>query len=172
MKKITGILLLLTSLAYAQEKIVVPMNAVRENGVEKQIGTVTITESKEGLVFKAKLSEIPSGNHGYHIHEKPNCEPMDQDGKMNPAGMAGGHYDPMNTKKHEGPEGNGHLGDLPFLTVNENGTSEAIVVAPRIKKLSEIRNRSIMIHEGEDNYSDVPSPLGGGGKRIACGIIK
>jgi superoxide dismutase, Cu-Zn family len=29
-----------------------------------------------------------------------------------------------------------------------------------------------MIHSGGDNYSDAPAPLGGGGARIACGVIK
>jgi hypothetical protein len=28
-----------------------------------------------------------------------------------------------------------------------------------------------MIHEGGDNYADAPKPLGGGGARIACGVI-
>ena len=28
-----------------------------------------------------------------------------------------------------------------------------------------------MIHAGGDNYSDQPQPLGGGGARIACGVI-
>ncbi|MGL4403703.1 MAG: superoxide dismutase [Cu-Zn] SodC [Fusobacteriaceae bacterium] len=172
MKKITSILLLLATLAYAEEKIVVPMYRVDEKGIKEQIGSVTITESKEGLVFNSKLSSIPEGNHGFHIHEKPDCGTMEHDGKMSPAGMAGGHYDPMQTKKHEGPEGDGHLGDLPFLVVNKDGTLESEVVAPRIKKISQIKNRSLMIHEGGDNYSDLPTALGGGGKRIACGIIE
>jgi Cu-Zn family superoxide dismutase len=29
-----------------------------------------------------------------------------------------------------------------------------------------------MIHEGSDNYSDEPKPLGGGAGRIACGIVQ
>lgn len=29
-----------------------------------------------------------------------------------------------------------------------------------------------MIHAGGDNYSDKPEKLGGGGSRIACGVIK
>ena len=29
-----------------------------------------------------------------------------------------------------------------------------------------------MIHAGGDNYSDLPKPLGGGGDRIACGVIQ
>jgi Cu-Zn family superoxide dismutase len=29
-----------------------------------------------------------------------------------------------------------------------------------------------MIHAGGDNYSDHPEKLGGGGARIACGVVK
>jgi len=29
-----------------------------------------------------------------------------------------------------------------------------------------------MIHAGGDNMSDKPEPLGGGGARYACGVIK
>jgi Cu-Zn family superoxide dismutase len=28
-----------------------------------------------------------------------------------------------------------------------------------------------MVHAGGDNHSDHPQPLGGGGGRIACGVI-
>ncbi|HDI6039899.1 TPA: superoxide dismutase family protein, partial [Escherichia coli] len=35
----------------------------------------------------------------------------------------------------------------------------------------EINGRSLMIHIGGDNHHDHPEPLGGGGARIACGII-
>ena len=76
------------------------------------------------------------------------------------------------TGKHEGPEGNGHLGDLPVLVVNNDGKATDPVVAPRIKKLSEIEGRALMIHIGGDNMSDSPKPLGGGGDRYACGVIK
>lgn len=29
-----------------------------------------------------------------------------------------------------------------------------------------------MVHAGGDNHSDHPLPLGGGGERFACGMIK
>jgi Cu-Zn family superoxide dismutase len=29
-----------------------------------------------------------------------------------------------------------------------------------------------MIHAGGDNYSDTPKPLGGGGDRLVCGVVK
>jgi superoxide dismutase, Cu-Zn family len=28
-----------------------------------------------------------------------------------------------------------------------------------------------MIHAGGDNYADAPKPLGGGGARVACGVV-
>jgi Cu-Zn family superoxide dismutase len=29
-----------------------------------------------------------------------------------------------------------------------------------------------MVHVGGDNYSDTPAPLGGGGGRLVCGVVK
>ena len=37
--------------------------------------------------------------------------------------------------------------------------------------IEDVTNRALMIHEGGDNYSDVPEKSGGGGARIACGIV-
>jgi Cu-Zn family superoxide dismutase len=88
------------------------------------------------------------------------------------AGLAaGGHYDPMGAGHHTGPYGDGHLGDLPALYVDAEGKSTHPVLAPRIK-VGDLRNRSLMIHAGGDNYSDQPAKLGGGGARIACGVVK
>ena len=38
--------------------------------------------------------------------------------------------------------------------------------------VSDLKNRSLIIHANDDNYSDNPLPLGGSGSRIACGIIR
>jgi Cu-Zn family superoxide dismutase len=85
---------------------------------------------------------------------------------------AGGHYDPAHTKKHLGPLSTaGHRGDLPVLVVDSHGDATRPVTAPHLT-VAEIRGHSIMIHAGGDNYSDTPAPLGGGGARIACGVIK
>jgi len=46
------------------------------------------------------------------------------------------------------------------------------VVAPRLKTLDEVKGKALMIHVGGDNMSDSPQPLGGGGERFACGVIK
>jgi len=39
-------------------------------------------------------------------------------------------------------------------------------------KVIDIKGRSLMIHAGGDNYSDMPVSLGGGGARVACGVVK
>ena len=136
----------------------------------KQIGTITFQDSKKGLLIKPNLKGLSAGKHGFHIHEKPSCEGGMKDGKWQAGMAAGDHLDPDHTKHHLGPQGQGHLGDLPALEVNKSGRADKLLVAPRLT-LKDIQNRSIMIHEGGDNYSDQP-PMGGGGARIACGVIK
>ncbi len=75
-----------------------------------------------------------------------------------------------NIKVHN--SSSGHLGDLPGLVVNANGSADYAILAPRLKSISQIKHRALIIHEGGDNYSDHPETLGGGGLRVVCGIIK
>jgi Cu-Zn family superoxide dismutase len=42
--------------------------------------------------------------------------------------------------------------------------------APRLST-DDLKGRAIVIHSGGDNYSDTPRPLGGGGARVACGVV-
>jgi Cu-Zn family superoxide dismutase len=100
----------------------------------------------------------------------PNCGPAMKDGKMQAGLAAGGHYDPHATGKHEGPKGDGHRGDLPVLNVDAKGNATEMMHAFRLS-VEAVRGRAFVIHEGGDNYSDQPKPLGGGGARIACGVV-
>lgn len=83
---------------------------------------------------------------------------------------AGAHYDPSATKAHKGPGGGGHAGDLPKLEVTEKGVAKGKLKVAGLK-IEDVSGRALMIHEGGDNYADDPKPLGGGGGRIACGVI-
>ncbi|WP_346836938.1 superoxide dismutase [Cu-Zn] SodC [Microbulbifer sp. SAOS-129_SWC] len=161
--------LLLSGLAQAD--ITIEMHAVNKNGVGKAIGTVTVTQNRYGLVFTPALQGLHEGLHGFHVHQNPSCAPMEKDGKMVPALGAGGHYDPKSIGRHSFPWGTGHLGDLPALYVDSSGRATSPVLAPRLK-LSDLKGRALMIHAGGDNYSDNPKPLGGGGPRVACGVIQ
>lgn len=151
--------------------LVVPMHLVNEQGIGKAIGQVTVSASKYGLVFTPTLHGLPPGLHGFHVHQNPDCSAQEKDGKMVAALAAGGHYDPEQSNRHGTPWGDGHLGDLPPLYVDANGNATLAVLAPRLK-ISDLKDRALIIHAGGDNYSDYPAPLGGGGARIACGLFQ
>jgi superoxide dismutase, Cu-Zn family len=148
------------------------INSISATGVGASLGTVIFTDSATGLVITPRLSGLPPGKHGFHIHGKGTCGPGMNQGKQAAGFAAGGHYDPAHTKKHLGPLSTaGHRGDLPVLVVDSRGNATEVVTAPHLT-VAEIRGRSIMVHAGGDNYSDTPAPLGGGGARTACGVIK
>ncbi len=155
----------------ASSSKVVTLRMAEESGPGDVAGTVTVTESKHGLVFLPALSGLPAGLHGFHVHENPSCEPTTANGKTTPAGAAGGHYDPKKSGKHGAPWGDGHLGDLPPLYVDHDGNATQPVLAPRLK-MKDLKGRALMVHAGGDNHSDHPMPLGGGGGRIACGVVE
>ncbi len=150
---------------------VVKMHMVDANGIGADAGTITISETQYGLVFTPDLRGLPPGLHGFHSHENPSCAPMEKDGKMVAALAAGGHLDPAKTGKHGTPWGDGHLGDLPPLYVAADGTATQPVLGPRLKA-SDVAARSLMVHAGGDNHADHPAPLGGGGARMVCGVVK
>lgn len=162
-----GALLAATGAALAQQ-VVVDINRISDKGVGEKVGTVTATDTKKGLSLKVAVQGLPKGQRGFHVHEKGDCGPAMKDGKMAPGMAAGAHYDPKSTQSHKGPKGHGHLGDLPVLKGTEKGINQT-VVAPRLK-LADITGRSLMIHEGGDNYSDTPEN-GGGKGRVACGVV-
>lgn len=149
----------------------VSLNAVDGKGQGASVGTVLISESPYGVVFTPQLHGLEPGLHGFHVHSKPSCDPAPKDGQPSAAEAAGGHWDPQSTGKHDLPWGDGHLGDLPALLVTADGKASQPVLAPRIKNLRELEGLSLMVHAGGDNHADHPKPLGGGGARVACGVI-
>ena len=154
--------------SYAPNIVKVDMYQTTPDAVGKKIGAITIRQLDEGLAFSPNILGLNEGLHGFHIHQNPDCEPGVKDGKKVAALSAGGHYDPENHSKHTGPDGDGHLGDLPMLRVNQDGTQPKIIVNGI--QLDKVRNRSLVIHEGKDDYAT--DPAGNSGPRIACGVIK
>jgi Cu-Zn family superoxide dismutase len=149
----------------------VSLKMATEKGEGANIGTVTISENKHGLVFTPELKDLAPGLHGFHVHANGSCAPNQADGKNVPAGAAGGHLDPSKTNKHGTPWGDGHMGDLPGLHVDAKGMATYPVLAPRLK-MADIKGKALMVHVGGENHSDHPAPLGGGGARMACGVIQ
>ncbi|MFK0574064.1 superoxide dismutase [Cu-Zn] SodC [Endozoicomonas sp.] len=163
------------SMAPVGKQLEVVMFQVTPQGNGPTVGKIVIhyaddNDASGGIRFQPALHDLLPGEHGFHVHENPSCEPGEKDGKKVAALAAGDHYDPEKTGHHEGPEGHGHLGDLPKLMVDEYGNAIIPVEASRLS-LDDLKGHSLMIHAGADNYSDNP-PLGGGGARIACGIVQ
>lgn len=160
--------LLLGGVAHAQ--VSVTLNEATRDGAGKSLGTVALAATDHGVVFTPALHDVTPGLHGFHVHENGSCDAAEKDGEKVPALAAGGHYDPDGSGRHGLPWGDGHRGDLPALYVATDGTAVHPVLAPRLK-LAELDGRALMVHVGGDNYSDHPAPLGGGGARMACGVI-
>lgn len=146
-------------------------------GANGMTGTVTLYEignSGNGRMVQIILAveNAPPGMHGVHIHGTGRCEGPDFK-------SAGGHFDP-------GPAGNPdpdvnhpwHMGDLPNITVNAQGTGQYNIYSTRVTMggptgLFDADGSAIVIHQNLDPI--VPGPSGSGvsgGNPIACGVIE
>ena len=160
----------LAAAGIAQADYKVDMNAIDAKGVGKSIGSIAISEVGGTVMFKPDLKGLPAGERGFHVHEKGDCGAKEKDGKMAAGEAAGPHWDPEKKGKHAGPTGGGHRGDLPALRVNADGSANTATPGPGLK-LADLKGKSLMIHAGGDTYAEPPAN-GGGGERIACGVIK
>lgn len=152
----------------------VAMHPLASGGVGPRIGFITLRDTSDGLLIEPQMPDlrpfgVGPGDHGLHIHERGALEPgRGKSGAV--AGLsAGEHFDPLRALSHQGPYGAGHLGDLPRLSVDADGVPRLPVVAPRVQ-LDQVLGRSLILHEGPDNYTDNP-PNGGGARRALGGII-
>jgi Cu-Zn family superoxide dismutase len=157
-----------------QSSLTIPIHEAlpqEKNNVGRKLGTIHFEDTKKGLKITPNLQSLAPGEKGFHIHQEASCDAkLNAEKKWEAAGAAGGHFDPEHASQHLGPNKAGHLGDLPVLKVNPSGIANHAVIAPRLK-LKDILGHSIIIHKNGDNYSDKPEKLGGGGPRIACGVL-
>ena len=162
-----------TVLPLQAASLTVDIHQVSAKGAGTALGQLSIEQSPHGLVFSPSLKGLEPGLHGFHVHSNPSCDAAEKDGKPSAAEAAGGHWDPDKTGRHGAPwEDDAHRGDLPPLYVSADGEASQPVVAPRLKDLQALRGKALMLHAGGDNHADHPAPLGGGGARIACGVIR
>jgi len=156
--------------ADSDKSISIDMHAVSNDGVGKRMGQITVKQVDGGLAFQPQISGIEQGLHGFHIHEAPDCGVAEKDGEITAAGAAGSHFDPRQHQMHAAPWEEGHRGDLPALYVDENKRANHAVFKADLT-LEDVKGRALVIHEGGDNYADAPKSSGGGGARVACGVI-
>lgn len=167
--------LLLASSAVAQQPATAQAMLKTSDGTPA--GTVRFTDTPKGMEIGVEAKGLEPGEHGMHVHQNPDCAPGPDSatGKVVPFGAAGGHFDPMDTKKHGRP-GDGktsHGGDLPMLKAGADGegklthVTRALSVGPG---KSSVVGRSFVIHEKADDFKS--DPAGNSGSRVLCGLIE
>lgn len=130
------------------------------------LGEVNFAEGITGLVVNATFQDIPSGKHGFHVHEYGSC--------TNAGKGAGGHYNPENVKHGYLPEdgfNNAHAGDFGNVTIIEDNTGSLDLTIPGLTIENgryALAGRGMILHEQEDDFGQ---PTGNAGGRIGCGII-
>lgn len=140
----------------------------------RSMGRITVTESGGRTVVEGRLTGLPPGFHGFHVHAVGKCDA----GAPN-FGSAGGHL-VVGTQAHPA-----HAGDQPAVLVLGDGTAEIRFATDRYK-LSDLltaEGRAMIVHANPDNYGNIPTryapqvddmtkATGDAGDRLACGVLK
>lgn len=132
------------------------------------VGTASLTGTSEGVLIIVEVAGLP-GNRwlGFHLHEGDVCDP---DGGF---GSAGGHFNPTGRSHGYLAEGGPHAGDMPNQHVDADGVLRAQIFNGFVTLgggEADITGRSLVIHDGQDDYHSQPTGEAGG--RLACAVIE
>ncbi|MGY1590916.1 superoxide dismutase family protein [Geodermatophilus sp. SYSU D00708] len=149
-----------------------------------EVGTVDVAEVEGGTRVSVRVSGLPPGFHGFHLHAIGVCEP-DSANPSDPSMMgdflsAGGHIGAGESDHGE------HPGDLPALYVTESGAGSLTVVtdAVTLADLADDDGTAAMVHALSDNHANIPERYapdgpdemtrntGDAGGRIACAPVE
>jgi Cu-Zn family superoxide dismutase len=129
-------------------------------------GTVTFTQEAGGVKMVADVEGLTPGQHGFHIHDKPDLSAPDFT-------SAGGHWNP-DMHQHGGPaDKEHHAGDMGNITADDKGHGhlELMMSGVSVDGKNPVVGHSVIVHEKADDYK-TQNPPGNAGKRIAGGVIE
>ena len=75
-----GLVLMLTlpaGIALAQTETI-SMRLITNDGIGAPIGFIRAEDTGGGLKLTPELAGLPPGAHGFHVHEKPSCDPAER----------------------------------------------------------------------------------------------
>lgn len=150
----------------AVEEALVAIAVLTPRADTEVAGTVTFTQTGEGVVIAASISGVAPGLHGIHLHENGDCGTGDFT-------STGGHFNPTGDP-HGGPDDAiRHAGDFGNISVGADGSghlellTEMLTVEPDAE--TTVIGRAVILHEGEDDLES--QPTGAAGARLACGTV-
>lgn len=137
------------------------------DGGDKYLGTLTLSESGGSIALSGRLSGLPPGEHGIHLHTVGQCDAPNFEG-------AGDHWNPTNRKHGKDTPGGPHFGDLPNITVGQDGSVSVQATTPGgtlrgADAALDGDGSAVVVHARRDDYKTQPS--GNSGDRIACGVV-
>ncbi len=141
-----------------------PINAASGSSVS---GLVSFVDSAGSVYLTADVDGLSEGKHAIHIHEFGDCSTFD-------AKSAGGHWNPTHTTHGEWDNHHFHLGDIGNIDADTSGNGKISLKTDLWclgceDSTKNILGKSIIIHEGEDDFTSQPS--GNAGPRVGCGVI-
>ena len=135
------------------------------------LGEVTFRQAGADVEVRAYFTQLPPGDHGFHIHKA---------GDLRGEGCKGAcdHFSLEDSAQHGGPPdqpGSRHTGDLGNIALGSKGEPFSKLYTLKNLQVSELYGRSVIIHEdpddlGKGSFEDSHT-TGHSGKRIACAII-
>lgn len=141
--------------------------AVMRDASGRTLGTLTLVDGSQGIIVSGRLTGLPPGEHGFHLHTAGKCDPPGFT-------TAGGHWNPTN-REHGTMNPNGpHYGDLPTITVGADSAVTITATSPGgalrgANPLLDADGAAVVIHAvADDNRTN---PAGNAGARIACGVV-
>lgn len=129
-------------------------------------GTVKFSQVRDTVSVSGSVTGLaPNARHAFHVHEKGDCSSPDFN-------SAGGHFNP--TSQPHGAHGGGkhHVGDMPELMTDANGTANISFNSSSLKLRgpNSIIGKAVIVHAAPDDVNAQPS--GNAGARLVCGVIK
>lgn len=142
--------------------------ATLKDAAGKDVGTVNLTQTSQGVLLKLSLKGMPAGEKAFHIHAVGKCEA--------PFTTAGGHFNPGGKKHGLAAADGAHAGDMPNLFIPASGdlTVEVLNTAITLAKgqpnsVFDADGSAIVIHANADDHKT--DATGNAGDRLVCGII-
>lgn len=129
-------------------------------------GSVNFTQQGDKVLVSGEIRGLkPNAEHGFHVHDKGDCSSGD--------GMStGGHFNPTGSTHGAHHQAMHHVGDLPSLMADANGTARISFESSSIAVgtgAANIVGRGLIVHRDPDDFTT--QPTGNAGPRLACAVI-